>query len=102
MGRTVAVLALVACGAIACGGSGSGDPKAPATAKKADALPPGVPSAGEAGWCDPMPELGESCKTELKECTIVCDYISDTCAVLVCLGGMWEYVERGEGAESEE
>jgi hypothetical protein len=49
-----------------------------------------------------MPELGETCDRDLKECTIVCDYISDTCAALVCMGGLWEYLERGEGAEGTE
>jgi hypothetical protein len=95
----LAVLAAVAC--LACGG-GTAPAKTTTAAKKPEKAPPGVPAAGDEGWCDPMPELGDNCKTELKECTIVCDYISDTCAALVCLGSMWEYVERGEGAEQEE
>lgn len=84
-----------------CGGAKPPAKSEPAAPKKQE-LPEGVPAAGEQGWCDPMPELGESCAEDLKECTIVCDYISDTCAALVCLGSLWEYVERGEGAEQEQ
>lgn len=99
--RLAALLLSTTLVVLGCGGGGAVDPKAPGTAKSNQA-PPGVPAVGEEGWCDPMPELGDSCKTELKECTIVCDYISDTCAMLVCLGGLWEYVERGEDAEQQE
>lgn len=95
------VLAGVLSTAIACGGKGA-EPAKTASANKQEASVPGMPKSGDEGWCDPMPDLGESCEKDLKECTIVCDYISDTCAALVCMGGLWEYVERGEGEGAEE
>ncbi|MCU0691608.1 MAG: hypothetical protein MUF54_09415, partial [Polyangiaceae bacterium] len=60
----------------------------------------GLPVPGSADWCDPMPELGDPCTEDLKRCAIVCDYISDTCAMLVCTSGMWDYVEHGGDASS--
>ena len=87
--------------AFGCGGKGA-EPAKTVAANKQEAAVPGMPRSGDEGWCDPMPDLGESCKADLKECTIVCDYISDTCAALVCMGGLWEYVERGEGEGTEQ
>ena len=84
----------------ACGGGSKPTETPKAGAASADKLPPGFPSKHDEGWCDPMPDLGNSCAKELKECMIVCDYISDTCAMLVCMGGAWDYVERGEGANA--
>jgi len=92
----MAVWAVFLSAAMACGGKGA-EPAKTVDASKQEAAVPGMPKSGDEGWCDPMPDLGESCAKDLKECTIVCDYISDTCAALVCMGGLWEYVERGEG-----
>jgi len=68
--------------------------------------PPASPAGASArkgdDWCEPMPDLGDACKQELKECAIVCDYISDTCVTLVCMGGRWDYVERGGEEKAEE
>lgn len=84
-------------------GCGAGSKAATSVGEAPKEAPaPGVPQSGDEGWCDPMPELGETCDKDLKECTIVCDYISDTCAALVCMGGLWEYLERGEGTEDAE
>ncbi len=99
--QSIALLMLGALIAMtACGGSATTAKTAKSTSKAK--APPGVPTHGDEGWCDPMPKLGDTCTTELKECTIVCDYISDNCATLVCLGNLWEYVERGGGAKEEE
>jgi hypothetical protein len=82
----VAITALLAHSAMGCGGG-----KPPATPDKAAAANGG----GKAGdWCNPMPEPDQKCSVELKECMVTCDYISDRCALVVCMGSKWTYVEE--------
>ncbi len=51
--------------------------------------------AGKSGdWCSPMPQPDDKCGVALKECMVTCDYISDRCALLVCMGSKWTYVEE--------
>ncbi|HPB95873.1 MAG TPA: hypothetical protein PKW66_08155 [Polyangiaceae bacterium] len=83
--RVTPAFVVVASLLLACGGNKQEPAKTAADTKQETV--PGMPKSGDEGWCDPMPDLGESCKSYLKECTIVCDYMSDTCAVLVCMSG---------------
>ena len=76
-------------------GAGCGGGKPAAGADNAAAAGPSGKHQGKPGdWCDPMPEPDDPCKTEFKECMVVCDYISDRCAMLVCMGSKWTYVEE--------
>ncbi|MCL2822867.1 MAG: hypothetical protein FWD57_02650 [Polyangiaceae bacterium] len=77
-----------------CGGAGN----QAAVAQVEETPPvPGIPKPGDAGWCDPMPELGDACAENHKQCSIACDPEHGICAVLDCRDGKWEYVELGTG-----
>lgn len=89
------VLAIsLATAGIACGGGKAAYSPDKATS---NGNQPGSQSAGKPNdWCDPMPQPDDHCTTELKECMVTCDYISDRCALLVCMGSKWTYVEQQE------
>lgn len=87
--------ALLLPGAAGCGGG-----KPPNSADKtAGTTGQNGAHGGKAGdWCNPMPEPDDKCNVELKECMVTCDYISDRCALVVCMGSKWTYVEEEDEA----
>lgn len=82
-------------GVSACGGGKPAESQASAAGGKSASA---APKADD--WCDPMPQPDDACTQELKECMVTCDYISDRCALVVCMGSKWTYVEEDDESKS--